>query len=105
MDRLWASIRRAVRTKGVTVGMERIALRAFREHNLGVRLQDEGDIPGAVAAYRAAIETGHPEYAPSAQFNLGVLLEEEGDIPSAVAAFRAVISSGHPEYGRMAQPQ
>lgn len=41
---------------------------------------DGGAAGGAIAAYRAAAESGHPDHAPQAAFDLGRLLEEQGDV-------------------------
>ena len=39
--------------------------------NLGVLLEEQGDLEGARAAYQQAIDTGHPDQAPRAMLNLG----------------------------------
>ena len=49
----------------------------------GERLEEEGDISGALAAYREADDQGHA----SAACNLGLLLERQGELASAQAAF------------------
>ena len=46
--------------------------------NLGVLLEEQGDVEGARAAYQRAIDSGHPDEAPTAMVNLGVLLERAG---------------------------
>lgn len=60
----------------------------------------------AVAAYRRAMATGHPEAAPRAAFNLGVLLERlhttTPDWRSMTTAYQVAIDSGHPEWAPMA---
>jgi CHAT domain-containing protein/tetratricopeptide (TPR) repeat protein len=66
--------------------------------NLGVLLAGQGDVAGAEAAYRRAIEGGHREAALSATVNLGLLLAGQGDAVGAQAAYQKVIDSGHQEY-------
>ena len=46
--------------------------------NLGVLLDEQGDVEGARAAYQRAIDSGHPDEAPRAMVNLGVLLARAG---------------------------
>jgi tetratricopeptide (TPR) repeat protein len=64
-------------------------------YNLGVLLQEQGDVTGAQVAYRQAIDSGHPDQAPRAAINLGNLLAEQGDVAGARAAFQQAIDSGH----------
>jgi len=64
-------------------------------NNLGVLLEEQGDLEGAKAAWQRAIDSGHPEAAPGAAYNLGVLLEEQGDLEGAKAAWQRAIDSGH----------
>ena len=55
--------------------------------NLGVALGKQGDIEGAIAAYRnITCEDSREQYA-MAQFNLGVALQEQGKIEEAKQAF------------------
>ena len=63
----------------------------------------QGDVAGARAAYRKAIDSGHPDWSPAASRNLGYLLKEEGDVAGARAAYRKAIDSGHPDHGPAAQ--
>ena len=49
------------------------------------------------AVYQQAIDSGHPDQAPTAAFNLGLLLEEQGDLEGAQAAYQLAINSGHLE--------
>jgi TolA-binding protein len=70
---------------------------------LGLVLQFQGDLAGARAAYRAAIDSGDPEQAPQASVNLGLLLQDEGDVAMAQAAFQAAIDSRHPHWGPEAE--
>ena len=58
--------------------------------NLGVLLERQGDIAGALAAYRRADECGN---GPAA-CNLGVLLEERHDTAGALAAYRRARQRG-----------
>ena len=46
--------------------------------NLGVLLQEQGDVAGARAAYQQAIDSGHADDAPMAAVNLGILLAGAG---------------------------
>ena len=48
------------------------------QFNLGVLLEDQGDVQGAKDAFQKAIDSGHADAAPTAAVNLGVLLEEPG---------------------------
>jgi len=57
--------------------------------NLGVLLEERGDLEGAEAVYRRADERGHPGGAS----NLGVLLKERGDLEGAKAAYRRAADS------------
>jgi len=66
-------------------------------YNLGVLLQEQGDVTGAQAAYRQAINSGHPDAAPTAAVNLGILLRLQGDVAGAQAAYQQAINSGHPD--------
>ena len=65
--------------------------------NLGRLLAEHKDRAGAQAAYQAAIDSGHAEYAPLAAVNLGRLLAEHKDRAGAQAAYQAAIDSGHAE--------
>ncbi len=60
--------------------------------NLGVLLEQQGDVAGALAAYRRADERGDPNGA----LNLGCLLAERGDVPAAIAALRRADKRGDP---------
>ncbi len=57
---------------------------AIGAFNLGLFLQEHGNLPGAQAAYRQADEHGH---GPAAS-NLGALLEDQGASAEAEAAYR-----------------
>jgi tetratricopeptide (TPR) repeat protein len=63
--------------------------------NLGILLEEQGEIEGARAAYQRAIDTGHPDYAPQAMLALGLLLKEQGDAEGARVAYQRV-DSDHP---------
>ncbi len=62
--------------------------------NLGVLLEEQGDVEGARAAFQRAIDSGHADVAPRAAVNLGILLEEQGDVEGARAAFQRAIVIG-----------
>src|SRR5215203_3235668 len=64
---------------------------------LGILLAEAGDLDGARAAYRQAIDSGPPTVAPMAAVVLGDLLIEAGDHEGAIAAYKRAIDSGHPE--------
>jgi eukaryotic-like serine/threonine-protein kinase len=53
-------------------------------------LRAAGDVKGAVAAYRRALELG-PRYA-LAYYNLGFALRDQGDLEGAIAAFRRALA-------------
>jgi peptidoglycan hydrolase-like protein with peptidoglycan-binding domain/tetratricopeptide (TPR) repeat protein len=57
---------------------------------LGARLMDQGDLAGAIRAFRVADERGDPGGAS----NLGVLLEDQGDLAAAEAAYRRADARG-----------
>jgi tetratricopeptide (TPR) repeat protein len=58
--------------------------------NLGMALASQGDVSGAVWAYRGAIGCAHPRQSPKAAHQLGKLLEERGDTSGAVTAYEQV---------------
>ncbi|MDQ6731241.1 MAG: peptidoglycan-binding protein [Actinomycetota bacterium] len=58
--------------------------------SLGVRLEQQGDRDGALAAYERADQLGHS----AAACNLGVLLEEQGRLPAAEAAYQRAQQHG-----------
>lgn len=60
--------------------------------DLGVALQEKGDMAGAWAAYSRADERGHP----AAATNLGVLMEARGDLAGAEEAYRRAADRGDP---------
>ncbi len=55
----------------------------------GVDLHDKGDLDGAIAEYRAAIQL-KPGFS-KAHFNLGVALYGKGELDAAIVEFRAAI--------------
>jgi tetratricopeptide (TPR) repeat protein len=65
--------------------------------SLGNMLAGQGHATEAREAYQAAIDSGHPDYAPAAQVNLGALLAGQGDVAGARKAYQTAIDSGHPE--------
>ena len=62
-------------------------------YNLGVLLDERGDLPEAEAAYRAAVATGCAVVHAHALTNVGLLLAHRGDIDGAEAAYRAAIAA------------
>jgi tetratricopeptide (TPR) repeat protein len=60
-------------------------------YNLGVLLEQRGDLDDAEAAWRRADDRGHAAGA----YNLGVLLEQRGDLDDAQAAWRRADDRGH----------
>src|SRR5262249_10479039 len=79
---------------GEAVGYLRAALglRPNSPHvvkNLGTALHDQGDLPGAIAAFEKAIAF-KPDFAV-AHYNLGNALYHQGDLPGAIAAYRKAI--------------
>lgn len=58
--------------------------------NLGVLLEQRGDLEGALAAYGRADRRGDVD----GSFNLGCLLAEMGDVPGAIAALRRADERG-----------
>jgi tetratricopeptide (TPR) repeat protein len=65
--------------------------------NLGVLLEEQGDLEGAKAAFQQAIDSDHSDIALEALVNLGLLLKQQGDLEGAKAAFQQAIDSDHPE--------
>src|SRR5205085_2022585 len=59
---------------------------------LAAQLERQGDLDGALAAYRRADAYGEP----AAATNLGVLLEQRGDLDGAVTAYRRAEERGDP---------
>jgi Flp pilus assembly protein TadD len=71
---------------------------AVGAYNVGVLLEQCGDVEGAEAAYRRADERG----LAMAAYNLGVVLEERGDVDGARAAYGRAIQSGDPDPAALA---
>ena len=63
--------------------------------SLGERLEEQGDVAGAQAAYQQAIDSGDAETTPHAAYTLGALLQDQGDVSGARAAYQRAIDSGH----------
>ncbi|GII78861.1 hypothetical protein Sru01_38430 [Sphaerisporangium rufum] len=80
------------------VADEGAADRAQAAVGLAVVLEKRGDLTGARAAARAALATGHPEYAAQAACLLARGFEREGLADQARAAWQAVIGVGTPAY-------
>jgi tetratricopeptide (TPR) repeat protein len=58
-------------------------------NNLGLALQVQGDLKGAIACYHKALEL-EPKFA-QAHFNLGVALYTQGDLKEAIACYRKTL--------------
>ncbi len=63
---------------------------AVIQNNLGNVLQDLGDIPGAIAAYRAAIAVDSDN--AMAHYNLGIALERNLQLDAAIDAYRSAVA-------------
>ena len=59
-------------------------------NNLGVLLQQNGDLDGAITAYRGAL-AARPDFVP-AMNNLGSALEDQGDLSSAAALLEQALA-------------
>lgn len=68
--------------------------RALR--NMGVMLDDAGEIDAAREAYERAIATHHQQQAPAAMVNLAQLDEKVGDLDCARSGFEQAIATDHP---------
>lgn len=89
-------------------------LEGRRQHNLGLTLADQGNLPGAERAFRAAI-AAEPNYAPS-HYTLSRVLRLTGRFDEADALLWRAVELGlgdavgallrvAQEYRRLAQPQ
>jgi tetratricopeptide (TPR) repeat protein len=58
-------------------------------YHLGVALEASNDLPGAIAAYRAAIRLDPKE--AKAHHNLGVALQASNDLPGAIVSYKEAI--------------
>jgi tetratricopeptide (TPR) repeat protein len=58
-------------------------------YNLGIALSDQGDVDGAIAHYRQAIDL-RPSYA-EAHYNLGRLLVQKGRVNEAIAHYEKAL--------------
>jgi hypothetical protein len=67
--------------------------------NLGVLLEEHGDLDEAEAAYRRAVEDG----VAAASFNLGVMLEERGERAAAEEAYRRAEERGDADVANIAR--
>jgi eukaryotic-like serine/threonine-protein kinase len=66
-----------------------IQFRLYNGHSGGRVLRLTGDLPGAIAAYREAINlTPGTASEIEDRYGLGIALAESGDVPGAIAAFR-----------------
>jgi superkiller protein 3 len=78
---------------------------ALRPHNpgtcveLGSALAKTGDLDGAIASYREALD-GHPEYVVAHE-GLGRALERKGDSEGAIAELGHMVGSGYEALGRL----
>ena len=65
----------------------------------GDELTERGDHDGAIAAYRRAVDSGHPEVAAAAGVRLGTALRRSGEPAKAADAYRAVMAAGDQDQG------
>jgi tetratricopeptide (TPR) repeat protein/NAD-dependent dihydropyrimidine dehydrogenase PreA subunit len=65
-------------------------LAAIAACNLGMALESQGDVSGAVWAFRGAVGCADPRQSPKAAHRLAKLLEKRGDTSGAVTAFEQV---------------
>ena len=63
--------------------------RAYAHNNLGLALNEKGDIEEAIAAYQKACQLD-PSWSDP-QFNLGLALRAKGDLVGAIAAYRTAV--------------
>lgn len=63
----------------------------------GDELTERGDHDGAIAAYRRAVDSGHPKVVAAAGVRLGTALRRSGEPAKAAAAYRAAMATGDPE--------
>lgn len=63
---------------------------------LGARLHDQGDHPGARRHLKRAIDSGHPEYSWHARNIYAAMLAQDSDLPAARAMLQRVVADGHP---------
>ncbi|WP_372494688.1 tetratricopeptide repeat protein [Pseudarthrobacter humi] len=63
---------------------------------------EAGDWDGARRAHEHAIDSRHPDHAPSAWVMMGMLLEKQGNQGEANGAYRAAVDSGNAEYAPLA---
>jgi tetratricopeptide (TPR) repeat protein len=62
---------------------------AIDHYNLGNAKADKGDLDGAIACYKQALELD-PEFAP-AYHNLGGVLYDKGDLDGAIASYKKAL--------------
>lgn len=88
-----------------------IAVQAGRKEEsleAGVRLagllatQRENSWKRAQRLYQQAVDSGHENFAPAANFGLGILFEELEETSRAQEAYKHAIASGHPEFAALA---
>ncbi|GAB3688086.1 hypothetical protein GCM10027589_56260 [Actinocorallia lasiicapitis] len=72
--------------------------RAEAAPGLALVLEDAGDVEGARAADRIAIDTDDPEYAPRAAYHLALSYERAGDLAAAADAWLRVVDLDNPAY-------
>ncbi len=66
--------------------------------NLGIVLQQQGEIDAAKVAYQQAIDSYHSDLAPRAAANLDNLLRKHGEDDAAKAAYQQAIDPPHPDW-------
>jgi tetratricopeptide (TPR) repeat protein len=62
-------------------------------YDLGILLEEQGDLEGAQTAFQLAVDSSHPAAAPLAAVRLGQLLADSGDLDAAKARYEFAIAS------------
>ena len=58
-------------------------------NNLGLALQEQGDLTATITSYNTALKL-NPNY-PEAHYNLGNALQEQGDLTAAIAYYNTAL--------------
>lgn len=79
------------------LGASRPQLGPREAYELGVTLDERGDLEEALTAYQHAVNSGHAEWAPRAANRLGEVRELQEDFKAAQAAYQRAMDSAHPD--------